>query len=151
VNQPQNQQIVEVGTQPIIEQAPVGTQNGQAPEGYGTQPISQQAPEGYGTQQNIQQAPAYSQQQLQQQQQPGLRRRLDPGHHDSQRKGPEVARPYTPEQLDKLMNMLLEVAEKYHTEDVRLYHIMMGYYNNIREERMKMNPDELVKPPGGYY
>ena len=82
----------------------------------------------------------------------GLRRRLDPGHHDSQRKGPDVPRPYTPEQLDSMMKMLLEVAERYKTADARLYHIMLGYYEKIREERIKLKPeDEVVKPPGGVW
>lgn len=81
------------------------------------------------------------------------RRRLDLGHMNSRRKGPEVARPYTPEQLDKMMNMLLEVAQKYEREDVRLYHIMMGYYEQIRGERAKLSKDrpEGVMPPGGFY
>ncbi|KAL7541554.1 hypothetical protein ACHAWF_006968, partial [Thalassiosira exigua] len=73
--------------------------------------------------------------------QPGVRRRLDPGHHNSQRKGPAVPRPYTPEQLDKMMNMLLEVGQRYHKEDVRLYHIMMGYYENIREARLRLSAE----------
>eukprot|EP00984_Skeletonema_dohrnii_P008405 scaffold3081_cov112-Skeletonema_dohrnii-CCMP3373.AAC.6 len=86
------------------------------------------------------------------QQQPALRRRLDPGHHDSQRKGPAVPRPYTPQQLDSMMNMLLEIGERFKTEDVRLYHIMMGYYEKVREARIKTTPDESVDPPpGGYF
>ena len=95
------------------------------------------------------QGPPYSQLE---QQQPALRRRLDPGHHDSQRKGPAVPRPYTPQQLDSMMNMLLEIGERYKTEDVRLYHIMMGYYEKVREARIKTTPDESVEPPpGGYF
>ena len=87
-----------------------------------------------------------------QSEQPALRRRLDPGHHDSQRKGPAVPRPYTPEQLDSMMNMLLEIGERFKTEDVRLYHIMMGYYEKVREARIKTTPDEPVAPPpGGYF
>ena len=93
-----------------------------------------------------------SQQSTPEQQQPALRRRLDPGHHDSQRKGPAVPRPYTPEQLDSMMNMLLEIGERFKTEDVRLYHIMMGYYEKVREARIKATPDESVPPPpGGYF
>lgn len=85
-------------------------------------------------------------------QQPSLRRRLDPGHHDSQRKGPAVPRPYTTRQLDSMMNMLLEIGERFKAEDVRLYHIMMGYYEKVREARIKMTPDESVQqPPGGFY
>ena len=80
-------------------------------------------------------------------------RRLDPGHHNSQRSGPDVPRPYLPRHLDSMMNMLLEVANRYETKDVRLYHIMMGYYEQIRSERAKMNSDEPlnVKSSGGFY
>ena len=87
-----------------------------------------------------------------QQPSPLLRRRLDLGHHDSQRKGPKVPRPYTSQQLDTMMNMLLEIGERYKSEDVRLYHIMMGYYEKVREARIKTTPDESVAPPpGGYF
>jgi len=79
------------------------------------------------------------------------RRRLDPGHHDSQRKGPEVPRPYTPDELDKMMNMLQEVAMRYQSQDVRLYHIMMGYYEKIRVERLKLSPEGVATPPGGFF
>ncbi len=97
-------------------------------------------------------APESPEPEQQQQQQPLLRRRLDPGHHDSQRKGPAVPRPYTTKQLDSMMNMLLEIGERFKAEDVRLYHIMMGYYEKIREARIKMTPDEAVQqPPGGFY
>jgi len=85
----------------------------------------------------------------------GLRhRRLDPGHHNSQRHGPQVPRPYEPKQLDMMMNMLLEVAQRYAEADARLYHIMMGYYEQIRGERAMLSLDEpssVVKPPGGFY
>ncbi len=52
-----------------------------------------------------------------------------------------------------MMNMLLEVANLYEKKDVRLYHIMMGYYEQIRSERAKMNSDEPlnVKSSGGFY
>jgi len=110
-------------------------------------PLEQQLLE---TQQQLQQL--MQSQQQQPQQTPGLRRRLDPGHHNSQRTGPEVARPYTSDQLDKMMNMLLEVAERYHEIDVRLYHIMMGYYEQIRGERAKLSLDPKgLKPPGGFW
>jgi len=91
-------------------------------------------------------------QQQERQQQPGVRRRLDPGHHNSMRKGPNQPRPYTPEQLDSMMNMLLEVAERY-PGDVRLYHIMMGYYEKIREARNKQSPwaEKVVLPKSGLY
>jgi len=92
--------------------------------------------------------------QQQQQQTPGLRRRLDPGHHNSQRAGPVQPRPYTPEQLDKMMAMLMEVADKYNnTEDIRVYHIMTKYYNEIKVEREKLNgAGELPpEPAGGFF
>lgn len=80
-------------------------------------------------------------------------RRLDPGHHNSQRVGPDVPRPYLPRQLDSMMQMLLEVANRYEKKDVRLYHVMMGYYEQIRSERAKMQSDEPmnVKSPFGFY
>ncbi len=62
-------------------------------------------------------------------------RRLDPAHHNSQRQGPDVPRPYTPEQLDNMMLMLSEVALRYQNVDARLYHVMMGYYEQIRIAR----------------
>lgn len=83
-------------------------------------------------------------------------RRLDPGHHNSQRKGPDVPRPYTPDQLDKMMRMLSEVAQRYQNVDARLYHIMMGYYDQIRVARAELlGPEEgggaVPPPPGGFY
>lgn len=80
-------------------------------------------------------------------------RRLDPGHHNSQRAGPDIPRPYLPRQLDNMMQMLLEIANMYAKKDVRLYHIMMGYYEQIRSERVKMNSDEPMnlKSVGGFY
>ena len=101
-----------------------------------------------------QQALEEGQQLVSQQQTPGLRRRLDPGHHNSQRAGPVQPRPYTPEQLDKMMAMLMEVADKYNnTEDIRVYHIMTKYYNEIKIEREKLNgASELPpEPAGGFF
>lgn len=82
---------------------------------------------------------------------PGLRRRLDLGHGNSQRKGPDEPRPYTVQQLDMMMSMLMEVAERYKNEDIRLYHVMMGYYEKIRVERIKLDPNGVETPPGGVY
>jgi len=168
VNQPQNdaqaqgqlavqqQEPQAVPQQPVLGQPvpgqiapqPVGGQPDPGPQGtYPQQPQMVQQPP-------LAQGDAYMQQPPIQQplQQSNLRhRRLDPGHHDSQRKGPQVPRPYTPEQLDSMMTMLLEVAEKYQAEDARLYHVMLGYYEKIRTERIQMSPDEVVKPPGGFY
>ena len=75
-------------------------------------------------------------------------RRLDPAHHNSQRQGPDVPRPYTTEQLDKMMLMLSEVALRYQSVDARLYHVMMGYYEQIRVARAELRgPEE----GGGFY
>jgi hypothetical protein len=75
-------------------------------------------------------------------------RRLDPAHHNSQRQGPDVPRPYTTEQLDKMMLMLSEVALRYQNVDARLYHVMMGYYEQIRVARAELRgPEE----GGGFY
>jgi len=63
------------------------------------------------------------------------RRRLNMGHFDSQRKGPEPRRPYTIEQLDAMMHMLLEVALRYEKEHAELSVIMMRYYDNIQKKK----------------
>mmetsp|Transcript_5404 Transcript_5404/g.11479 ORF Transcript_5404/g.11479 Transcript_5404/m.11479 type:complete len:236 (-) Transcript_5404:96-803(-) len=68
-----------------------------------------------------------------------MRRRLDPGHHDSQRKGPDEPRPYTAGQLDKMMNMLMEIAQKYQ-DDARLHQIMMGYYDKVKKAKEELGP-----------
>lgn len=137
VNQPQNHELA-AGDQQAVKVAQLQAQGAGQP-----QYVEPQSSVGGGI---------YSQQQLAQAQQTNLRRRLDLGHHNSQRKGPDVPRPYLPEDLEKMMDMLLEVAERYHQEDIRLYHIMMGYYEKIRAARIKLSPDEAVrKPPGGYY
>jgi len=68
---------------------------------------------------------------------PGRRRRLNPGHYDSQRRGPAVPRPYTAKQLDGMMTMLTEVAEMYKDTDVRLYNIMNGYREKILAQKRK--------------
>ena len=110
--------------------------------------------------QSIYQQPQLSQQQsiYQQQQLPDQtqfqqfqhRRRLDPGHHNSQRAGPEQPRPYTPQQLDDMMKMLLEVADKYNnTDDIRVYHIMMKYHEQIKEARAKLDGAPAPVPPAG--
>ena len=112
--------------------------------------------------QSIYQQPQLSQQQsiYQQQQQPAQtqfqqfqhRRRLDPGHHNSQRAGPEQPRPYTPQQLDDMMKMLLEVADKYNnTDDIRVYHIMMKYHEQIKEAREKLDGAPAGPPAGGFF
>eukprot|EP00578_Thalassiosira_sp_NH16_P007412 CAMPEP_0181109138 /NCGR_PEP_ID=MMETSP1071-20121207/18013_1 /TAXON_ID=35127 /ORGANISM="Thalassiosira sp., Strain NH16" /LENGTH=376 /DNA_ID=CAMNT_0023192807 /DNA_START=56 /DNA_END=1186 /DNA_ORIENTATION=- len=77
---------------------------------------------------------------------PGIRRRLNPGHFDSQRKGPQPRRPYTIDQLDKMMSMLLEVAHRYEKEHVQLFNVMMGYYEEIKD---KKNQQLSRNPPGG--
>ena len=95
-----------------------------------------------------------AQTQPQQQTQPGLRRRLDPGHHNSQRAGPVQPRPYLPAELDKILAMLMEVADKYKDagDDARVYHIMMKYYEEVRAAREMLSGGEApVAPPGGFF
>lgn len=75
----------------------------------------------------------------QMQYQPGnLRhRRLDPGHHDSQRKGPNVPRPYTVKQLELMMKMLKELGDRY-SDDVRINNIMIGYYEKVEKAKNEL-------------
>jgi len=138
---------------------------GQSSNGYGAQPVSNS----YGAPPQEQQQSQQQQQQQQEQQsssypaylvppqsnsysqpynpnppiQPNfrhrMRRRLDPGHHDSQRKGPDEPRPYTAGQLDKMMNMLMEIAQKYQ-DDARLHQIMMGYYDKVKKAKEELGP-----------
>ncbi|KAL7463427.1 hypothetical protein ACHAXS_003794 [Conticribra weissflogii] len=85
-----------------------------------------------------------------------MRRRLDPGHHDSQRKGPDEPRPYTSGQLDKMMNMLMEIAQRYQ-DDARLNQIMMGYYDKVKKAKEELGPGAgsqqavPVAPPNGFF
>ena len=155
----QTQQLAPVQqTQPQVTQqyAPMQQTQQLAPMQQETLPLGQSATGIQDLEAQIlaaQQALAEGQQ-LVDQQTPGLRRRLDPGHHNSQRAGPVQPRPYTPEQLDKMMAMLMEVADKYNnTEDIRVYHIMTKYYNEIKVEREKLNgAGELPpEPAGGFF
>lgn len=84
-------------------------------------------------------------------QQPGnLRhRRLDPGHHDSQRKGPNIPRPYTVKQLELMMQMLKELGDRYQ-DDVRLTNIMNGYYEKVQKARDELGGKPMA-PPGGFF
>lgn len=134
--------------QPVSNPIYAGRNGGAPPKS--AYPQSQEYPQAGQT--SYSQLPPQSYTQLTQQQ-PGLRRRLDPGHHNSKRAGPDQPRPYTPEQLDSMMNMLLEVAERY-SDDIRLSHIMMGYYEKIRDARIKLDPDNagsVVMPRNGLY
>jgi hypothetical protein len=62
---------------------------------------------------------------------------------------------YAPENrlLLTYMIMLMEVANRNEKMDVRLYLIMMGYCEQIRSERAKLNSDEPMseKSHGGFY
>lgn len=91
------------------------------------------------------QQPLMQYQPMQMQYEPGnLRhRRLDPGHHDSQRKGPNVPRPYTQKQLELMMQMLKELGDRY-SDDVRMSNIMKGYYEQVEKARI-----EVVAAAGG--
>ncbi|KAL7511567.1 hypothetical protein ACHAXN_008521 [Cyclotella atomus] len=105
--------------------------------------------------------PEFQQQQQSQQMQYGsgnLRhRRLDPGHHDSQRKGPNVPRPYTQKQLELMMLMLKELGDRY-SDDVRLSNIMKGYYEKVEKARNELaagggngGKEMPAAPDGGFY
>jgi hypothetical protein len=58
------------------------------------------------------------------------RRRLDPLHHDSQRSGP-TERPYTPELLSSMSEMLLNLIRKWGDRHLRLLKILEGYQNDV--------------------
>jgi len=58
------------------------------------------------------------------------RRRLDPLHHDSQRSGP-TERPYTPELLSSMSDMLLNLIRKWGDRHLRLRKILEGYQNEV--------------------
>ena len=60
------------------------------------------------------------------------RRRLDPLHHDSQRSGP-TERPYTPELLAAISQMLLELIEKWGERHLRLQIILEGYQRDVHD------------------
>ena len=82
-------------------------------------------------------------------------RRLDPGHHDSQRKGPKVPRPYTAKQLELMMQMLKELGDRY-SGDVRLNNIMKGYYEKVEKARLDLSAssgerNQPEAPPGGFF
>lgn len=61
-----------------------------------------------------------------------VRRRLDPSHHDSQRSGP-TERPYTPEQLLSMVQMLDGLLQKWSARNTRLKEILEGYLNDVNE------------------
>lgn len=58
------------------------------------------------------------------------RRRLDPLHHDSQRSGP-TERPYTPELLSAMSEMLLNLIKKWGDRHLRLRKILGGYHKDV--------------------
>ena len=124
----------------------------------GNQIQYQQPMQQYGQYPEIQQYQQPMQYQpMQMQYEPGnLRhRRLDPGHHDSQRKGPKVPRPYTAKQLELMMQMLKELGDRY-SDDVRLNNIMKGYYEKVEKARndLAASGGEKSKPeapPGGFF
>lgn len=58
------------------------------------------------------------------------RRRLDPLHHDSQRSGP-TERPYTPELLDSMSQMLLGLIQKWGDRHKRLQTVLEGYQQDV--------------------
>ena len=58
------------------------------------------------------------------------RRRLDPKHHDSQRSGP-TERPYTPELLDAMSKMLLDLIKRWGDQHLRLRKTLEGYHQIV--------------------
>ncbi|KAK1741252.1 glycosyltransferase (family 10) [Skeletonema marinoi] len=58
------------------------------------------------------------------------RRRLDPLHHDSQRSGP-TERPYTPELLSSMSDMLLRLIGKWGDGHLRLRKMLEGYQTDV--------------------
>ena len=82
---------------------------------------------------------------VEQMQGPNLRRRLDPAHQDSQRKGPDYPRPYTLDQLDKMMKMLKEVAGRYNNEAV--HDIMMEYHAKVAVAKAELGGEVVAQPP----
>lgn len=60
------------------------------------------------------------------------RRRLDPAHHDSQRSGP-TERPYTPQLLASMSQMLLDLIERWGDHHLRLRITLEGYQKDIHE------------------
>ena len=68
-------------------------------------------------------------------------RRLDPGHHDSQRKGPKVQCPHTAKQLELMMQMLKKLGDRY-SGDVGLNNIMKGYYQKVEKARQSEAPPD---------
>lgn len=59
------------------------------------------------------------------------RRRLDPAHHDSQRSGP-TERPYTPELLKAMSNMLVDLIQKWGDRHLHLRAILEDYLQDVR-------------------
>lgn len=135
----QPQQIMSAESQMFQQPVPIESQMQYQ------QPQTQQQQYGQYPQMQQYQQPQMQYQPMQTQFEPGnLRhRRLDPGHHDSQRKGPNVPRPYTQKQLELMMQMLKELGDRY-SDDVRLNNIMKGYYEKVEKAR-----DELVAGAGG--
>ena len=58
------------------------------------------------------------------------RRRLDPMHHNSQRSGP-TERPYTPELLSAMSDMLLRLIQKWGDRHLRLRKVLEGYQEDV--------------------
>lgn len=130
----QPQQIMPAGSQ-MFQPPPMMPANNQMFQ----EPQTIQQYGQYPEMQQYQQPMQMQYQPNQMQYQPGnLRhRRLDPGHHDSQRKGPNVPRPYTVKQLELMMKMLKELGDRY-SDDVRMNNIMMGYYEKVEKAKNEL-------------
>ncbi|KAL7554175.1 hypothetical protein ACHAWF_018391 [Thalassiosira exigua] len=68
----------------------------------------------------------------------GGKRRLDPAHHDSQRSGP-TERPYTPELLEAMSKMLLDLIQRWGGDHLRLRKMLEGYQQDVHAAYVAVN------------
>ena len=71
------------------------------------------------------------------------RRRLDPLHHDSQRSGP-TERPYTPELLSSMSDMLLNLIRKWGDRHLRLRVILEGYHKDVAAAYLSTTGNNII-------
>ena len=74
------------------------------------------------------------------------RRRLDPAHHDSQRKGP-TERPYTLEMLNAMSHMLLGLVKRWGDHHLRLRQILEGYHRDVHAAYLAVSSQANEQPP----
>ena len=75
-----------------------------------------------------------------------MRRRLDPAHHESQRSGP-TERPYTPELLEAMSLMLLDLIQRWGDRHLRLKKILEGYNVDVQAAYMALTGSQLNNLP----